>query len=246
MRMLVSLISSFALACVAAAQTPPPNRKGPPAGQFSQPHGHAVGKPTITGKPTVTGHQPGVGKQTRAGKGKPITTPVPAYNATHTTGKSGVPAKTPAPAATVRSTAPAVTQTPTATPLVGPQGPLGSATPTPNPTLNGTGGAGGAGGAGTNTGGGATPTPTPAGTPTGIWAGRVLTSPTPTPAGTPTGIWAGRGGDYSNADSGGDVDSSNNADSDCKLVSRNAASSLTRFHMSTRKSTELSKIATKK
>ena len=40
MRMLVSLISSFALACVAAAQMPPPNRKGPPARQFSQPHGH--------------------------------------------------------------------------------------------------------------------------------------------------------------------------------------------------------------
>jgi len=139
--MLISLISSFALACVAAAQTPPPNRKGPPAGQFSQPHGHAVGKPTITGKSTTighpqgsttTGHPQGVGKQTRAGKGKPITTPVLPYNATHTTGKSGVPARTPAPAARVTSI-PAVTPTRTATPFVGPQGPTGLATPTATP-----------------------------------------------------------------------------------------------------------------
>ena len=39
MRMLVILIFSFALACVAAAQMSPPNRKGRSAGQFSQPHG---------------------------------------------------------------------------------------------------------------------------------------------------------------------------------------------------------------
>jgi len=132
-RFLFTLLCA-ALACVAVAQTPPPNRKGPPAGQFSQshgaghfsqPHGHAVGKSTTTGYPQ------GVGKQNRAGTGKPITTPVPAYNATHGNGKLGVPATTPAPAATVRSTPPAVTGTPTATPLAGPQGPTGLATPTP-------------------------------------------------------------------------------------------------------------------
>ena len=173
MRMLISLISSFALACVAVAQTPPPNRKGPPAGQFSQPHGHAVGKSTTTGKPTITGYPQGAGKQNRAGKGKPITTPVPAYNATHTTGKSAAPAKTQTPPARVRST-PAVTPTPTGTPLTGPQGPTGSPTPTLNNAIVG----GGGGGAGVST---PTPAPTLNNAIIGGAGGAVGLTPTPTP-----------------------------------------------------------------
>jgi len=60
MRTFVVLICSLALACVAGAQPPPEkkgqgNKKGAPAGQVSQPHGKAVGKPAQFGKPTTTG-----------------------------------------------------------------------------------------------------------------------------------------------------------------------------------------------
>jgi hypothetical protein len=85
MRIFVVLICSFALAFVAAAQTPPPKKeqgkkKGPPTGQVSQPQGQAVGKPTevgkgtgagkAKGKPTEVGKPAEVGKAAGAGKAK--------------------------------------------------------------------------------------------------------------------------------------------------------------------------------
>jgi hypothetical protein len=148
MRMCVILIFSFALACVAAAQMSPPNRKGRSAGQFSQPHGFS--QPQGHGSRQASDHrqtndrkqandrkqtndrkqasdrkqangtdeQPSSGKQTRAGKGKSTTTPEPASNAADATGKSAVPATTPIPPATVGS-----------------QGSTGPATPTSNQTI---------------------------------------------------------------------------------------------------------------
>jgi hypothetical protein len=87
MRIFVVLICSLALACVAGAQPPPEKKeqgkkKGAPAGQVSQPHGKAVGKPpqvgkpvgggkpTTTGKPMTTTKPMEVGKPMGAGKGK--------------------------------------------------------------------------------------------------------------------------------------------------------------------------------
>jgi Putative peptidoglycan binding domain len=81
MRTLVVLICGLALACVAGAQPPPekkgqPKKRGVPAGQVSQPHGRAVGKPAgagkpmTTGKPTTTGKPMEVGKPTGVAKGK--------------------------------------------------------------------------------------------------------------------------------------------------------------------------------
>jgi hypothetical protein len=81
MRTFIVLICSLALACVAGAQPPPEKKgqgkkKGAPAGQVSQRHGKAVGKPAefgkpgTTGKPKTTGKPMEVGKPTGAGKAK--------------------------------------------------------------------------------------------------------------------------------------------------------------------------------
>src|ERR1043166_7518023 len=81
MRTFVALICSLALACVAGAQPPTEKKeqgkkKGAPAGQVSQPHGKAmgkpaqVGKPAGTGKPMTMGKPMEVGKPAGAGKGK--------------------------------------------------------------------------------------------------------------------------------------------------------------------------------
>jgi len=74
MRILLVLICSLALACVAGAQEEKkPNKQAPKkkpaqAGHVSQPPGHAAGKPTTTGKPATTGKPTGVGKAKATGK----------------------------------------------------------------------------------------------------------------------------------------------------------------------------------
>jgi hypothetical protein len=74
MRILVVLICSLALACVAGAQPPSekkeqPKKKGAPAGQVSQSaQGKAAGKPAGAGKPTTTGKPATMGKPTEVGK----------------------------------------------------------------------------------------------------------------------------------------------------------------------------------
>ena len=79
MRIVVTLICSVALACIAGAQSPPEKKeqgkkKGAPSGQVSQPHGKAVGKPggvgkaTTIGKPMTTGKPKATGKPTEVGK----------------------------------------------------------------------------------------------------------------------------------------------------------------------------------
>jgi hypothetical protein len=73
MRIFVTLICSLALSCIAGAQPPPEKKgqakkKGAPAGQVSQQHGKAVGKPTGAGKPTTTGKPTGAGKGKATGK----------------------------------------------------------------------------------------------------------------------------------------------------------------------------------
>jgi hypothetical protein len=86
MKTFVILICSLALACVAGAQPPTEKKeqgkkKGAPAGQVSQPHGKAMGKPaqpgkpTGAGKPTTRGKPMEVGKPAGAGKGKGGTHP---------------------------------------------------------------------------------------------------------------------------------------------------------------------------
>lgn len=83
MRIFVTLICSLALACIAGAQPPPEKKgqgkkKGAPAGQVSQAHGKAVGKPAQGGKPTGAGKPMTIGKPTTTGKpmevGKPMGT----------------------------------------------------------------------------------------------------------------------------------------------------------------------------
>src|ERR1043166_10255338 len=80
MRTFVVLICSLALACVAGAQPPTEKKeqgkkKGAPAGQVSQPHGKAMGKPAQVGKPAGTGKPMSTGKPMTTGKpmevGKP-------------------------------------------------------------------------------------------------------------------------------------------------------------------------------
>src|SRR5216110_1200647 len=72
MRIFLVLIYSRALACVAGAQQEQKGKKkeqkkGPQAGQVSQPPG---GKPTGTGKPTGAGKPAGVGQPPEVGKAK--------------------------------------------------------------------------------------------------------------------------------------------------------------------------------
>lgn len=113
-RTLVSLISIFALACVASAG----NKKGKGAQHDSEsraagpesrhiqatpspkPKQHAAGKATKAGKPTVTGDSVGTGKRIRAGKSKSAITshPVGAGKQTRTgkgKAKSTEPVETP-------------------------------------------------------------------------------------------------------------------------------------------------------
>src|SRR5262249_25413294 len=73
MRTFVVLICSLALACVAGAQPPEGKKeqgkkKGAPAGQVSQPHGKAMGKPAQVGKPAGAGKPTTTGKSMEAGK----------------------------------------------------------------------------------------------------------------------------------------------------------------------------------
>jgi hypothetical protein len=74
MRILLVLICSLALACVAGAQEEKktnkqaPKKKPAQAGQVSQPPRHAAGKPTTTGKPATTGKPTGVDKAKATGK----------------------------------------------------------------------------------------------------------------------------------------------------------------------------------
>src|SRR5206468_441926 len=73
MKTFVVLICSLALACVAGAQPPPEKKeqakkKGAPAGQVSQPHGKAAGKPAQFGKPAGAGKPTKVAKPTKTGK----------------------------------------------------------------------------------------------------------------------------------------------------------------------------------
>jgi Putative peptidoglycan binding domain len=128
MRIFVSLICSLALACIAGAQPPPEKKgqakkKGAPAGQVSQPHGKAVGKPAGAGKPTTKGNPTTTGKPIEAGKpmetgkakatGKPAEVAKPAKvskakgpgkaeTTTGTAAQIGKPAKAPKPPAGVK------------------------------------------------------------------------------------------------------------------------------------------------
>ena len=107
MKTFVVLICSLALACVAGAQPPPEKKeqakkKGAPAGQVSQPHGKAAGKPaqfgkpagagkpTTTGKPATTGKPMEVGKPTGVGKAKATGKPTEVAKPT----KTGKPTET--------------------------------------------------------------------------------------------------------------------------------------------------------
>jgi Putative peptidoglycan binding domain len=86
MRIVLVLICSFALACIAAGaqkeekenKQQAPKKKQALAGQVSQPTGKATGKPATAGKPATTGKPAGAGKQAKAGKpadaGKPAKT----------------------------------------------------------------------------------------------------------------------------------------------------------------------------
>ena len=81
-RMLVTLVFSFAFACVAVAGKHNQMGNGPGAGQFAQPRGNAMGnpmaratptptpKPANTGKPTIAGEPTNTGKSTTTGKSK--------------------------------------------------------------------------------------------------------------------------------------------------------------------------------
>jgi Putative peptidoglycan binding domain len=82
MRIVLVLICSFALACIAAGaqkeekkNKQAPKKKQAQAGQVSQPTAKATGKPARAGKPVATGKPAGAGKPAKAGEpahaGKP-------------------------------------------------------------------------------------------------------------------------------------------------------------------------------
>jgi len=87
MRIFFALICSLALACIVGAQQEEKGKKkeqkkGPQAGQVSQPPG---GKPTGAGKPTGTGKPAGVGQPAEVGKAKGAGKPTGVGKSTQTT-----------------------------------------------------------------------------------------------------------------------------------------------------------------
>ena len=91
MKMLVSLIFSIALACVATAGKHNQGGNGPSAGQFSQPRGNAMGNPTPTATPRPTPKTVTTGKPTNTDK--PTNTGKSANTAKSDIGKSAITGK---------------------------------------------------------------------------------------------------------------------------------------------------------